>query len=59
MSTGPLKKAETRPSAETTVHLEVSGSAARDERIVLPLDPEVALRGLLQVDPKSRPVEGE
>ncbi|MDP9397531.1 MAG: hypothetical protein M3P96_06760 [Actinomycetota bacterium] len=29
----------------------------RDERVVLPLDPEAALRALLRVDPDSQPVE--
>ncbi len=29
----------------------------RDERVVLPLDPEMALRALLRVDPDAPPVE--
>ncbi len=31
----------------------------RDERVVLPLDPETALRALLRVDPDAPPVEQE
>lgn len=29
----------------------------RDERVTLPLDPETALRALLQVDPDDEPAE--
>jgi hypothetical protein len=29
----------------------------RDERVALPLDPEEALKGLLQVDPDSPPAD--
>lgn len=31
----------------------------RDERVSLPLPPEVAIPALLQVDPESEPVEGD
>ena len=30
-----------------------------DERLVVPLDPEEALRALLKVDPDSEPVEND
>ncbi len=29
----------------------------RDEHVALPLDPEIALRALLQVDPDAQPVD--
>jgi hypothetical protein len=31
----------------------------RDERVAIPLDPEKALKGLLQVDPESEPARDE
>lgn len=31
----------------------------RDDRVAIPLDAEVALRGLLAVDPESDPVDDE
>jgi hypothetical protein len=34
------------------------GQRARDERVAIPLDPEVALRALLKVDPEAESSEG-
>jgi hypothetical protein len=34
-----------------------SKQSAKDDRLVIPLDPEVALKALLEVDPKQLPLD--
>jgi hypothetical protein len=54
MSTLKPPTTDTTPNSTTTIHAE---QQPRDDRVVISLDPEAALQGLLQVDPESEPAE--
>jgi hypothetical protein len=50
-----LKPESTTSASSTTVSVEVQGVSPRDERLAIPIDPEAALRGLMQSGPHREP----